>query len=162
MSTHRVKNLWGQDFRVVNEGLAESDVEAFVETLMAQHHACQERLSHIAALYKLAEKTVQEAERLATRIKREAQEKSESNSARIITEARHRAQEIDKKVERAARTRAEAIGRVIIEAAEKESSASEAEPHKKVRERIAKIDSALHALKEAASEELSMWLDHSF
>ena len=74
MGDEKVKSLWGQDFRVVSEGLAETDVVIFVEKMMRQHRDSLKQLDHIAALHELATKTVEDAEQLSSDIKPESTE----------------------------------------------------------------------------------------
>ncbi|MCH8149269.1 MAG: hypothetical protein IH987_15010, partial [Planctomycetes bacterium] len=61
MTSDKSKSLWGQNFRVVLEGLAETDVVIFVEKLMRQHRESLKQLDHIASLHELATKMVQDA-----------------------------------------------------------------------------------------------------
>ena len=147
MTTNKVKSMWGQDFRVVAEGLAETDVVIFIERLMREYREGLEQLDHVSSLRALATKTVEEAERLASNIRDEARRGSEAASAKIIAEAREKAQVILQE--------AEIASREMVEAARRKVTAIEGESLKRTRQRIVEIDSALRALKESAVEELS-------
>ncbi len=47
MAQEPVKRLWGKEFRVVPQGLAETDVFAFLEGLMGEHRESMEKLEHL-------------------------------------------------------------------------------------------------------------------
>ena len=94
MPADKVRNLWGQDFRILSKGLAENDVVVFVEKLMSQHRESLKQADHLASLHELAAMTVEEAERMAASIKEEARKEVEAESARITAEARARAEQV--------------------------------------------------------------------
>ena len=147
MVRERTKSLWGQDFRVVNDGLEESDVATFVDRLMSQHLETREQLDHLDALRDLAKKSVEEAEHLASSMREEAKRESEAASARILAEAKARAREILKKPKRLASLHEVAVRSSI--------AAIETDYRKKALDRMARIESALLSLKESAIKELS-------
>ena len=147
MSTDKLKSLWGDDFRVVAEGLAETDVVIFVEKLMRQHRESLKQLDHIPSLHELAKKTVQEAETQAASTREEAKRNADAEYTRIIAEAKEKAQEVLQEADRTASDRVEAAGAKIAE--------MEAGFRKKTQQRMARIDSALRALQESAIRELS-------
>ena len=136
MVRERTKSLWGQDFRVVNDGLEESDVATFVDRLMSQHLETREQLDHLDALRDLAKKSVEEAEHLASSMREEAKRESEA-----------RAREILKKPKRLASLHEVAVRSSI--------AAIETDYRKKALDRMARIESALLSLKESAIKELS-------
>ena len=147
MSTEKAKSLWGQDFRVVSEGLAETDVVIFVEKLMRQHRESLKQLDHIAALHELATKTVEDAEQMATTIREEAKTQSNADSASMVAEAKKKAGQILEEADKAAKDRTEAARDTIAAVAQ--------ESRRHLRQRITEIDEALAALKESAVRELS-------
>ena len=147
MTAEKTKALWGQEFRVVDAGLAETDVVIFVEKLMRQHRESLSRLDHIASLHELAQKTVEDAEALAARVAEQARSQSEAESGRIVEEAQGRARAILDEAKTAA---AEHIKEVQARAAD-----TEAEYRQEVKDRVATIDSALAQLEASAIQELS-------
>lgn len=145
--TEDKKVLWGQDFRVVTEGLAETDVVIFVEKLLGRHRERVQQLDHISALNELATKKVEDAQELARSIEDEARARVRSESEQVVEEARREADSI---VAAARRAAAEIVSRG---AADVESM--RAESRAALRERTQKIDAALKAVEDAAVEELS-------
>ena len=147
MTTDRSKSLWGQKFRVVSEGLAETDVVIFVEKLMRQHRESLKQLDHISSLHELATKTVEDAGALAANIKEEAKSESESEFGRIVDDAVEKARGIVEQADAAASER--------TESSRAEAVAISAEGRHRLRERVASLDSALKELEESAVIELS-------
>ena len=147
MTTDKTKSLWGQDFRLVAEGLAETDVVIFVERLMRGHRQSLEQLDHIASLHELAKKTVEDAEKIASTIIEEARSEANAEAERIFAEATRKAGEIVEEGELAAGERSEA--------AREDIEAQEAELRARTLERTSRIDSALRTLVDAAKLELS-------
>ena len=147
MTSEKTRSLWGQDFRVVAEGLAETDVVIFAEKLMRQHRESLKQLDHINSLHDLATKTVEDAEKLAANIREKAMLEAEAASARTVEEAQEKARQIIEEAKSAATERLEATLAVIATIHE--------EAREKERERMARIESALKALKESAVRELS-------
>ena len=94
MEPNRVQKLWGQDFRIVPDGLDVTDVTLFVEDLMGHYQSSIEKASHIEPLHELARKTVEEAEHIAGEIKRRSEEEAESLATQIRSNAEHSANEI--------------------------------------------------------------------
>ncbi len=93
-----VVELWGREFNIVRNGLAEAQVVSFVNDLAKQHDLLLQRQDHLATLTRLAERTVSEADKLAEDIKAEARKAVESETARLVAEAQE-----------AARTRSETM-----------------------------------------------------
>ena len=102
------KVLWGVEFHMVPEGLAEDEVVSFVDDLMKQSHQIREEQERQASLHKLAEQTVIEADKLAEGIKQQARGEAEAEAARLIAaaeqEGRERAQRIVRAAERESTT----------------------------------------------------------
>ena len=57
------RTLWGKKFRLVADGLSEKDVASFVDELIEKHQGETQKLSHVDSLHKLAQKTVEDAEK---------------------------------------------------------------------------------------------------
>ena len=147
MTTDKSKSLWEQDFRLVTEGLAETDVVIFVERLMREHRQRVEQLDHIESLHELAKKTVEDAEKIAASTRQEGRADAHAEAERIVAEAHRKATEIIEDGDRAANERAEAARAAI--------AALETEFHAKGLRRSARLDSAFQALVESAKQELS-------
>ena len=147
MTTDKTKSLWGQHFRLVAEGLAETDVVIFVERLMRQHRQSLEQLDHITSLHELAKKTVEDAEKIGATIIDEARIEASAEAERIIADATRQARQIVDEGQTVAAERTDAA-RADIEA-------QEAELRRRVLERTARIDTALRSLVESAKLELS-------
>ncbi len=183
MASDELKNLWGQEFRVVAEGLAETDVVIFVEKMMREHREKNDQLEHIEALHRLAQKTVEDAEQLANGVRAEAKATSEAEASRVLDQADGRAQDIIEeasKIVPEAKAKAEKIiedaasrvpdaerkaqeiideaketAKSIIEKAEANVADLDAELLSDAQARLDGIKGALEVLKDAAVEELS-------
>ena len=81
------KVLWGEEFHVVPEGLAEDEVVSFVDDLMEQSRQIRDDQERQASLHRLAEQTVVEADKLAASIKQQARGEAEAEAARLIAAA---------------------------------------------------------------------------
>ena len=147
MTSDKAKTLWGQDFRVVAQGLAETDVVIFIEKLMREHREKLKQLDHIASLHELATKTVQDAERIANTLLEDTKRDVEAQSSLIIKEAKTRAGELLQDAETAAHS--------YDEAARKEVTQARAQYLSKARQRLADIEGAINDVKDAAIDELS-------
>jgi cell division septum initiation protein DivIVA len=95
-SNQDVVELWGREFNIVKNGLSEAQVVSFVNDLVKQHDELLQRQEHLATLTKLAERTVAEAEGMASETKREAINQAKAEAARIIAEAEAQAQRVAK------------------------------------------------------------------
>ena len=149
MTADKVQNLWGQAFRLVSDGLAESDVVTFVEKLMSQQRESLKQAHHIDSLHKLAAVTVEEADLMASNIRKEAQRDADAESASIVAAAQEKARRILESADSAVKSQTRTAARMKravagVEALKKAQSA-----------RIAEVDAALQALKESAQQELS-------
>ncbi len=135
------RRLWGHDFRVVANGLYEADVTTFVEGVLKEYQSSIERSKHVEPLHELAQKTVSEAERIASQIKAEAEADAGRLSTQVVSDAEHEAQE-------------------IIARAHRAGSTLEAEGRRKVQERITEIDETLQTMKRWADEEFAELKEH--
>jgi len=104
-----VVELWGREFNIVKSGLSEAQVVSFVNDLVKQHDMLLQRQEHLAALTKLAERTVTEAEKLADETKRDAANQAKAEAAKILTEAESRAKAEAARIMAEAETRAQQI-----------------------------------------------------
>ncbi len=135
------RRLWGHDFRVVENGLDEADVTAFVEGVLKEYQSAIERSKHVEPLHELAQNTVSEAERIASQIRAEAEGEADRRATQVVSDAEHEAQE-------------------IIARAHRAGSTLEAEGRRKVQQRIAEIDETLQTMKRWADEEFAELKDH--
>ncbi len=118
MSKVTVKELWGESFHVVPEGLDEEEVVKYVDALKAE-------LDRQSALQKLAEQTVVEADRLAGNIREQARKDAEEEAARIRAAAEAEASRITSSAEDEAagmRSSAEEDAGKVKSSAEKEAA----------------------------------------
>lgn len=127
-----MRTLWGREFRVVPEGLSEVDVVAFVEELMVQYRQETDRLEHVDALRELANRTVDEAQKIAAELREEVKREeasrislAEEKAEKLLIEARTSAERLldESKADSAVRideSVAEAVdrARVILREAE--------------------------------------------
>jgi len=67
----KTRQLWEREFDIVNEGLDEKQVIAFVDNLIVQHKASQQ--ASAASLNSLIKKAVTDAEQIASSIKMRSQ-----------------------------------------------------------------------------------------
>jgi F0F1-type ATP synthase membrane subunit b/b' len=98
-NTHTT-SLWGKEFSIVNDGLAEAEVVAFVSELMQQQ-------KHLQSLMELAQRTVVEADQLATTTREKAKEEAEAEASRIVSQAQAQAEEMAQETHRSTLARAE-------------------------------------------------------
>ncbi len=88
------RRLWGQEFDVVTEGLAEDQVAAFVDDLMVKCTGLEEQQKHFLSLGALSEKAAIEADKAAAAIRARAKSEAEAEAARVIAEANQKTQEM--------------------------------------------------------------------
>jgi cell division septum initiation protein DivIVA len=86
-SNRDVIELWGRDFNLVKNGLSEAQVVSFVNDLAKQHDVLLQRQEHLAALTKLAERTVSEADRIADELKQDAKKQAQAEVNKLLAEA---------------------------------------------------------------------------
>jgi len=86
--------LWGREFNLAKNGLDETQIVSFVNELMSERDQLIQQAEHLAALTKLAEKTVVEADKLAEEIKQETAEQTEAETTAIIAKAEEQARQI--------------------------------------------------------------------
>ncbi len=88
-----VTELWGRKFDLVKGGLSEAQVVSYVNELVSEREALSQRQEHLSSLTKLAEKTITEAEKLASEIQKEATDKTKDEASKILAEAEARAKQ---------------------------------------------------------------------
>ena len=87
------RQLWGQDFSLVSNGLAEDQVAAYVETLTAGYRARLQELEDTASWDTFSRRVLAEAEQEAVRIKERARQEAEVEAARIVSDAKRQSRE---------------------------------------------------------------------
>jgi vacuolar-type H+-ATPase subunit H len=87
----KVREIWGREFTIVNNGLDEGEVFAFVGSLIDQNNEYAEKLEHLDSLIKLGESTVIEADSEAERIKLQANERVDEEVRAVLTGAEEQA-----------------------------------------------------------------------
>ncbi len=123
----RVKQLWGRQFSVVPEGLAEDQVAAYVDELMSKYKALAVQQEHILSLEKVLQQAAIEADRVAAGITSKAKEEAEAETARLINEAKERAQELMIEARRRAEALTDEDVRNILYAANRRAEITETE-----------------------------------
>ncbi len=132
MESNRVKELWGTQFPIVEEGLSEEAVVSFVNGIMERSPKDAKEPKQSPALLKLAEETVLEAHRIADEMQEDA-------CLATIAHAEHQAQEM---VQEAWRQ-----GQRILRAAEQHAAEVRAEAKAQAELTLLKLEaSASHSL----------------
>lgn len=88
-SNGKLKELWGRQFRIVKNGLDESDVFSFIGKLIEENRELAGKLEHVSSLRRLAERAVVQAAKEAARIKKEAEEDARGRATAVVAEAEH-------------------------------------------------------------------------
>ena len=112
MGNNKVKHLWGQDFKVVKEGLDEAQVAAFVNHITKQKEAGIKEEARRKAEEE-AGKIVSKSEQGSRQIIEEARKRGESEAKRLIHEADLQSHRIIDEAKKKARPEA---NKVIAEA----------------------------------------------
>ncbi|NWF77286.1 MAG: hypothetical protein HXY36_01610 [Chloroflexi bacterium] len=89
--------LGGREFKRVKIGLDEAQVTSFINELINERDKLAKAYEHITSLNRLAERTIVEADKLATQIKTEAAEQAKAQSAAIIDKAKEEARQLAEK-----------------------------------------------------------------
>ena len=121
MGNDSVKELWGVQFFIVPEGLAEEQVVNFVDGLIARSQNGSEGKDHHSALFSLAAQTVVEATNIAESTKEQARQEADAEAARIRSKAEEEAREQARQVLETARNEAHAKSSKIIATADEEA-----------------------------------------
>ncbi|MFC2067765.1 hypothetical protein ACFLTP_01955 [Chloroflexota bacterium] len=96
MRDKNVRQLWGKDFEIVKDGLAESQVIGFATDIINERNNLLQSQEHLESLTRLAERTVIEADKMAKEIKLEAEEKANIQVSHILAEAEKQAEALMK------------------------------------------------------------------
>ena len=97
------KQLWGKEFDIVAEGLAEEQVTEFVGNLMNRCRALEEQQKYFLSLGSLTEKAAIEGDKAAEDIKARAKTEAAAEAARIIAQANQKTQEMMAEAKKVAR-----------------------------------------------------------
>lgn len=89
--------LGEREFKRVKNGLDEAQIASFIDELVKERDRLAQSQVHITSLSRLSERTVVEAENLATQIKAEAAEQAKAESAAIIDKAKEQARQMAEK-----------------------------------------------------------------
>jgi hypothetical protein len=116
------KRLWGQDFAVVDEGLAEDQIVAFVDGLVNKCRGLEEQQRHFLSLGSLTERAAVEADKAAAGIRARAKAEAEAESARIVAEASQRTQEMLAQAKRTAQEASRQEVQTILQTALKKAA----------------------------------------
>ena len=141
------KTLWGNEFRVVRHGLAETDVVVFVERLTRDLQATTEKLAYLDSLRESARNAVEDSERLAQSIKDDAGEEAREEYERVLKASRAEAARVLEQAEDLAKAR--------LELAERKLNSLREDSLRDVRSRVSRLESALEQWKKAALRELT-------
>ncbi len=125
----KTRQLWEREFNIVKEGLAEEEVVAFVDNLIAQHEASQR--DSAASLQSVIKTAVTDAEQIAASIKLKAQTEAEAEANRIISQAKQEARETAQEIERRAEIAAQKETEDILSVATKRAEITEVEAKQK-------------------------------
>lgn len=129
-----VKELWGVEFQVVPDGLAEDQVVSFVNDLMEKARDVGGDQGRQASLLKLAEQTVVEADRIAEDIKAKARQEAEEAGAKELTARRAEAEQEAERIVREAKSEADRSLRDTIAEAEEQASEIVADARKEAQD----------------------------
>ena len=157
MSGKSVKNLWGRDFRVVRDGLAETDVVLFVEKLMSGAQESRDKLEHVEALHELARRTVEDAERMAVATREEGLRLSQEQAASILSDAQLRAQEVVVEAATSVQARAEEMVQEIVVSAQARVASLEADLSDRVEQRIIRVEQAFRTWLSSVRPLVAVW-----
>jgi vacuolar-type H+-ATPase subunit H len=120
-TSDKLKEMGGQKFRLVKNGLDEAEVFSFVSTLTQQNNELANKVEHLSALTKLAESTVVEAEKQAKSIKMQTEEEAKAQAASIIATAEEQAKSEADKILAESKQRAEEVAQTRVALAERKA-----------------------------------------
>ena len=120
-TSDKLKEMGGQRFRMVKNGLDEAEVFSFISTLTQQNNELTNKVEHLSALIKLAESTVVEAGKQAKSIKIEAEEEAKAQAASIIATAEEQAKSEADKIIAESKQRAEEVAQTRVALAERQA-----------------------------------------
>jgi len=83
----KVKEICGQQFTTAKNGLDETDVSSFIDSLMAEHTELSQQLQDVDSLMSSAESLIVEAGKQAKELGAEMEEEARARAASLIAEA---------------------------------------------------------------------------
>jgi len=120
-TSDKVKEMGGQRFRIVKNGLNEAEVSSFISTLTRQNDELVNKVEHLSALTKLAESTVVEAENQAKSIRMQVEEEAKAQAASIVAAAEEQAKLEADKIIAKSKQRAEEVAQIRVATAERQA-----------------------------------------
>ncbi len=90
-STGQVRNLWGRDFALREQGLDEAQVAAFVNELLTRYNALLQEYEQGKSMRGFSRQVTEDADRQATTIRARAKRDGELEAARLLSEAQRQA-----------------------------------------------------------------------
>ena len=120
-TSDKVKEMGGQRFRIVKNGLDEAEVSSFISTLTQQNNELANKVEHLSALTKLAESTVVEAENQAKSIRMQVEEEAKAQAASIVAAAEEQAKLEAEKIITESKQRAEEVTQTRVVLAERQA-----------------------------------------
>ena len=120
-TSDKVKEMGGQRFRIVKNGLNEAEVSSFISTLTRQNDELVNKVEHLSALTKLAESTVVEAENQAKSIRMQVEEEAKAQAASIVAAAEEQAKLEADKIIAKSKQRAEEVAQARVAKAERQA-----------------------------------------
>jgi len=120
-SDGKMKEISGHKFRIVKNGLDESEVFNFISGLLEQNKHLSDKMEHMDSLTKLAERTVIEANKQAESTKKETLEKANSEAGKIIAVSEGKAKAEANNIIAAARQEAERKSQETLTAAQQQA-----------------------------------------
>jgi vacuolar-type H+-ATPase subunit H len=154
ISDGKTKEIWGRKFRIVKNGLDEAEVFAFIGGLIEQNNILSHKLEHLDSLTRLAERSIIEADKEAQNIKRQIEEKANSQAAIIIAEAEERAKTEANNVIAEARLVAERQAQNIIKDAENKAETIKAQANEEANRAIAEAKENAAKIEQGARDAL--------
>lgn len=98
--TGNLLTLHDWDIRRVDKGLDEAKVVAIINKLVSERDTLSKRAEHLSSLQMLAEKTIEDADELAKKIKAEAIQRAEAQAAAVLAQAEDQAENLKKESRR--------------------------------------------------------------
>ena len=120
-SDGKMKEISGHKFRIVKNGLDESEVFNFISGLLEHNKHLSDKMEHMDSLTKLAERTVIEANKQADSTKKETLEKANSEAGKIIAVSEGKAKAEANTIIAAARQEAERKSQETLTAAQQQA-----------------------------------------
>jgi len=115
--------LFGYTFKRVESGLDEEQVISLIKKLIDERDTLAKRQEHLSSLSRLFEKTIADADDLAAKIKREAEEQAKAESKAIIARTEEQGRQIIEEKRTEALTIAQREAEAVKASAQKQSEA---------------------------------------